>query len=334
MRNEENGYDSYIDDDTRYERAEFDNLFGLINISYGSYNLYQAAQTLPHGYLDIGSACAPSSWGDYAASNLATAFASYVGYYVADEYFLSTDSEAEYYGTQIGSTIGSAIGYSFGGPVGAGVGSFLGAVAGDSLGENWHEVDGIFEDGLALEDIESTFRFLGNSAADFVSTLLGGDEPPPPPTAEVTYEFNAVTGEYELSNSYERDGGKVSHVKGAGDQITSTIDTLLAQYTAGDAQLANRHEMPEIKIGYQGDSQYVLVNGVRLGSLNGETMQAAMGEVLGSAVIEGGDPLTNHILYNDELSGGERFAMLTDSLIQTTVRHHYRVGAEGTLLAA
>ena len=175
---------------------------------------------------------------------------------------------------------------------------------------------------------------MGNSAADFVSTLLGGDEPPPPPTAEVTYVFNAVTGEYELSNSYERDGGKVSHVKGAGDQVTSTIDTLLAQYTAGDAQLANRHEMPDIKIGYQGDSQYVLVNGVRLGGLNGETMQAAIGEVLGSAVIEGGDPLTNHILYNDELSGGERFAMLTDSLIQTTVRHHYRVGAEGTLLAA
>ena len=234
----------------------------------------------------------------------------------------------------IGSSIGSAIGYSFGGLVGAGVGSFLGAVAGDSLGENWHEVDGIFEDGLALEDIESTFRFLRNSAADFVSTLFGGDEPPPPPTAEVNLEYNAETGKYEMTSSYERDGGKVSDVKGAGDQITSTIDTLLAQYTAGDAQLANRHEMPDIKIGYQGDSQYVLVNGVRLGSLNGETMQAAMGEVLGSAVIEGDDPLTNHILYNDELSGGERFAMLTDSLIQTTVRHRHSANAEGTLLAA
>ena len=92
--------------------------------------------------------------------------------------------------------------------------------------------------------------------------------------------------------------------------------------------------MPEIKVGYEGDSQYVMVNGVYLGGLNGETMQAAMGEVLGSAVIEGGDPLTNHILYNDELSGGERFAMLTDSLIQTMIWHHHRVSAADTLLAA
>ena len=265
--------------------------------------------------------------------SMASAGAGALGSWAASQ-VLSSNTNAEAIGAAVGGAIGATMGAAFFPPLGSAVGGYLGSVMGDTLGETWNEVDELFDDGFQLEDITAaSWEILVEAPIDFVSAVFGGDEPPPPPTAEVTYEFNAATGEYELSNSYERDGGKVSHVKGAGDQITSTIDTLLAQYTAGDAQLANRHEMPDIKIGYQGDSQYVLVNGVRLGSLNGETMQAAMGEVLGSAVIEGGDPLTNHILYNDELSGGERFDMLADSTIRTTIWRHSAI-AEGALLAA
>ena len=331
-KNKENGYDNY---EHTHDSFWDSNLVGLLSKATD----YEVPAFLDfEAYINNGKS---NVFDLFSLNNVVGAGAALAGNYVAHEYFISTDSEAEYYGAILGSSIGSAIGFAIGAPLGpagpllAGVGSFFGAIAGDTLGETWNEVDELFDDGFQLEDITAaSWEILVEAPIDFVSAVFGGDEKPPPPTAEVTYVFNAATGEYELSNSYERDGGKVSHVKGSGDQITSTIDTLLAQYTAGDAQLANRHEMPEIKIGYQGDSQYVIVNGVRLGGLNSETMQAAMGEVLGSAVIEGGDPLTNHILYNDELSGGERFAMLTDSLIQTTVQHRHSASAEGALLAA
>ena len=315
-RTADNGYDTYLNNGTKDERKDFDDLFNLIKVGFGAYDFYQEVV--------LGS----ETWGEYTIEGLENAFASYVGSYVAHEYFISTDSEAEYYGAQIGSVVGGILGSGFG-PVGAGVGSFLGTIAGDTWGETWNEVDELFDDGFQLEDITAaSWEILVEAPIDFVSAVFGGDEKPPPPIAEVNLEYNAETGRYEMTSSYERDGGKVSDVKGAGDQVTSTIDTLLARYTAGEAQLANRHEMPDIKIGYEGDSQYVMVNGVYLGGLNGETMQAAIGEVLGSAVIEGGDPLTNHILYNDELSGGERFAMLTDSTIRATIQYHNNPNAQ------
>ena len=255
-------------------------------------------------------------------ASMANAGAGALGSWAASQ-VLNSNTEAEAIGAAAGGAIGAAVGSAFFPPLGSAVGAYLGSVLGDTLGETWNEVGELFDDGFQLEDIgAAAWELLVETPGDFVMAAFGGDEKPPPPVAQVVYQFNADTGAYELTHSHAQDGGKVSHVQGAGDQITSVVDQLLAQYTQGEAQLANRHEMPEIRVGYEGDKQYIMVNGVPLGGLNGATIQAAMGEVLGSAVIEGGDPLTNHMFYHDGLSGSERLSVLTDSTIQTTIQYH------------
>ena len=106
----DNGYDTYLNEDTKDERQEIDSLYYLIGVGYvGGDFLYQNIAT-DVSFLDFA---------DTEFLNLDFVYeqaAILVGSKIAHDSFISTDSKEEYIGAKIGSTVGGLIGGNWGAP--------------------------------------------------------------------------------------------------------------------------------------------------------------------------------------------------------------------------
>ena len=143
--------------------------------------------------------------------------------------------------------------------------------------------------------------FVGAAIGQIIGGLIGDlfGSAPPPPQAEVNLEYNAATGRYQQSGAWGRDGGDPSSLIPMGEGLTAGIVRYQQMLESAGGQVANRHELPEIVLGYRGEAQYILVNGQSVGGLSGEGFAAATGEVLNDIVMEGGNAALNQLLYSD-----------------------------------
>ncbi len=237
-------------------------------------------------------------------STLGNAVGGVVGAYAAQQ-VLHSNTEAEMIGSAVGATVGSIVGSVFLwwlGPFGTMIGSYLGSAVGDTFGENWNEWTDMSpaEKMFDLVNPESII----DSSIDIVKGVLGMDEEKPKPEAGVTLVYNPYLGVYEIESSYGRNGGDANALKGTANNIGDSVEDLIAQI-AGDGQLANRHEMPRIEIGYKGEDQFIRVDGQYVGELNSQGIQNAMGTVLKDAVIEGGDLYVNRMIHNDKVASSD-----------------------------
>ena len=244
----------------------------------------------------------------FSAVNLFNAVGGAIGTYAASQ-VLRADTEAEVYGQAIGGAVGTVVG-SIILPipgVGAAVGAYLGSVVGDTVGEQWNNISDILErDDFSIED---AFDILGEMTIEYsvnsISALVGLDgDKPDPPQAGVSFAYNVETEQYEQVGSYSRDGGSTGSISNAGTQLAAQIDQYM-DILESNGQLANRHELPEIQIGYHGDNQFIRVNGANVGGINSNGFNNALGEVLNDVVIEGDNPYMNRFLSSDKVDASE-----------------------------
>ncbi len=172
----------------------------------------------------------------------------------------------------------------------------------ESLGIGQTKTGALFATiGSIIGQIFIPIPFLGAAIGQVIGGLIGDlfSSPPPPPQAEITLSFNADTEEYEQTGGWGEHGGNPASLTGGGEHLSAMVEQYQLLLESYGGQLANRHELPDVVLGFRGNEQYIMVNGEQVGTMSEHGFKSATGSLLNEMVIEGGNSYLNHVLYSD-----------------------------------